>query len=76
MPQWSALFAVEGTPAPVVSQLRKAVDESLADTGLKQQLLGLAMETVALSPDAFQQRMIQDRERWAKLIKDRKIAME
>ena len=76
MPQWSALFAVEGTPAPVVSQLRKAVDESLADAGLKQQLLGLAMETVALSPDAFQQRMIQDRERWAKLIKDRKIAME
>ncbi|MFY9128602.1 MAG: tripartite tricarboxylate transporter substrate binding protein [Limnohabitans sp.] len=76
VPQWSAMFAVEGTPAPVVSQLRKAVDESLADTGLKQQLLGLAMETVALSPDAFQQRMIQDRERWAKLIKDRKIALE
>lgn len=76
VPQWSALFAVEGTPSPVVSLLRKAVDESLADTGLKQQLLGLAMETVALSPDAFQQRMIQDRERWAKLIKDRKIAME
>ena len=76
VPQWSALFAVEGTPAPVVSQLRKAVDESLADTGLKQQLLGLAMETVALSPDAFQQRMIQDRERWSKLIKDRRIALE
>jgi tripartite-type tricarboxylate transporter receptor subunit TctC len=70
------MFAVEVTPAPVVSQLRKAVEESLADAGLKQQLLGLAMETVALSPDAFQQRMIQDRERWAKLIKDRKIAME
>lgn len=76
VPQWSALFAVEGTPAPVISQLRKAVEESLADTGLKQQLLGLAMETVAFSPDAFQQRMIQDRERWAKLIKDRKIALE
>ena len=34
------------------------------------------METVAMSPEAFQQRMVQDRERWAKLIKDRKIAME
>ena len=76
VPQWSAMFAVEVTPAPVVSQLRKAVEESLADAGLKQQLLGLAMETVALSPDAFQQRMIQDRERWAKLIRDRKIVME
>ena len=76
VPQWSALFAVEGTPAPIMAQMRRVVDESLADTGLKQQLLGLAMETVAMSPEAFQQRMVQDRERWAKLIKDRKIAME
>jgi tripartite-type tricarboxylate transporter receptor subunit TctC len=56
--------------------MRKVVEESLAETALKQQLLGLAMETVAMTPDSFQQRMIQDRERWAKLIKDRKIAME
>jgi hypothetical protein len=34
------------------------------------------MEMVAMTPDAFQQRMVQDRERWAKLIKDRKISME
>jgi tripartite-type tricarboxylate transporter receptor subunit TctC len=76
VPQWSALFAVDGTPAPIISQMRRAVEESLADSGLKQQLLGLAMETVAMTPDAFQQRMVQDRERWAKLIKDRKISME
>ena len=76
VPQWSALFAVEGTPAPVISQLRRAVDESLNDAALKQQLLGLAMETVAMTPEVFQQRMTQDRERWAKLIKDRKISME
>jgi tripartite-type tricarboxylate transporter receptor subunit TctC len=76
VPQWSALFAVDGTPASIISQMRRAVEESLADSGLKQQLLGLAMETVAMTPDAFQQRMLQDRERWAKLIKDRKISME
>jgi len=76
VPQWSALFTVDGTPAPIISQMRKVVEESLAEAALKQQLLGLAMETVSMTPDAFQQRMIQDRERWAKLIKDRKIAME
>lgn len=76
VPQWSALFAVDGTPAPIILQMRRAVEESLADSGLKQQLLGLAMETVAMTPDAFQQRMVYDRERWAKLIKDRKISME
>ena len=76
VPQWSALFAVDGTPTPIISQMRKVVEESLAEAALKQQLIGLAMETVSMTPDAFQQRMIQDRERWAKLIKDRKIAME
>jgi tripartite-type tricarboxylate transporter receptor subunit TctC len=76
VPQWSALFAVDGTPAPVISQMRKVIEESLSDTALKQQLFGLAMETVAMTPEAFQQRMLNDRERWAKLIKDRKIAME
>lgn len=76
VPQWSALFAVDGTPAPVISQMRKVIEESLSDTALKQQLFGLAMETMAMTPEAFQQRMLNDRERWAKLIKDRKIAME
>lgn len=76
VPQWSALFAVEGTPAPVISQMRRAVDESLSDAAIKHQLLGLAMEVVPMAPEAFQQRMTQDRERWAKLIKDRKIALD
>lgn len=76
VPQWSALFAPEGTPAAVIQPLRRGVDECLADPALKQQLLGLAMETVALTPEVFQQRMVQDRERWGRLIKDRKIAME
>ncbi|MFY7905170.1 MAG: Bug family tripartite tricarboxylate transporter substrate binding protein [Burkholderiaceae bacterium] len=76
VPQWSALFATEGTPANVLQSMRRGVDECLTDPGLKQQLLGLSMETVALSPEAFQQRMAQDRERWGRLIKERKIAME
>jgi hypothetical protein len=29
-----------------------------------------------MSPEAFKERIIQDRERWAKLIKARKISME
>lgn len=76
VPQWSALFAVEGTPAAVLARLRRSVEESLAEPALKQQLLNLAMETVTVTPDAFQQRMVQDRERWARLIKDRKISLD
>jgi len=76
VPQWSAMFAVEGTPAAVLTRLRRSVDESLAEPEVKQQLLNLAMEPAATTPEAFQQRMLQDRERWAKLVKERKISVE
>jgi tripartite-type tricarboxylate transporter receptor subunit TctC len=76
VPQWSALFALEGTPPAVLARLRRDVQASLAEPELKQQYLNAAMETVTTSPEAFQQRMLQDRERWAKLIKDRKISLD
>jgi tripartite-type tricarboxylate transporter receptor subunit TctC len=74
--QWSALFAVEGTPAAVAARLRRSVEESLAEPAVKQHFLNAAMETVATTPEAFAQRMAQDRDRWAKLIKDRKISLD
>jgi tripartite-type tricarboxylate transporter receptor subunit TctC len=76
VPQWSAMFAVEGTPAAVLTRLRRAVDDSLAEPEVKLQLQNLAMEPAVTTPEAFQQRMLQDRERWAKLIKDRKISVD
>ena len=76
VPQWSALFAVAGAPAPVITRLRRAVDESLAEPAVAQKLASLAMETVNTTPEAFQQRMLQDRERWARLVKDRRISLD
>ncbi len=76
VPQWSALFATEGTPAAVLARLRRSVDESLAEPAVKQRFTSAAMDIVATPPEVFQKRMIQDRDRWAKLIKDRKISLE
>jgi tripartite-type tricarboxylate transporter receptor subunit TctC len=76
VPQWSALFAVEGTSAAVVARLRRSVEETLAEPEVKQHLLNAAMDTVNTTPEAFRQKMLQDRERWARLIKDRKISLE
>ena len=76
VPQWSALFAVDGTPPAVVARLRRSVEESLAEAAVKQHYLNAAMEIVATTPEAFLQKMVQDRERWAKLIKERKISLD
>jgi tripartite-type tricarboxylate transporter receptor subunit TctC len=76
VPQWSALFAIEGTPTAIVARLRRSVDESLAEPAVKQHFLNAAMESIATTPEAFAQRMVQDRDRWAKLIKENKIALD
>ncbi len=76
VPQWSALFATEGTPSAVLSRLRQSVDETLAEASVKQRFANAAMDIVPTAPAAFQQRIVQDRERWSKLIKDRKISLE
>ncbi len=73
--QWSALFALEGTPAAVLTRLRLSVEETLADAETRHRFAGAAMETGGMSPDAFLQRMVQDRERWSRLIQDRKITL-
>ena len=74
--QWSALFALDGTPAHVVARLRQSVEQTLEEPDIKLRLANAAMETSTVSPEAFHQRMIQDRDRWAKLVKERKISME
>lgn len=76
VPQWSALFAVEGTPPAVLARLRRVVEESLAEPSLKQRFAGASMDIVATPPDVFQKRMLQDRERLAKIIKDRQISLD
>lgn len=76
VPQWSALFALEGTSAPVLRRIRRSVEEALAEPDIKKRFVSAGMEVSTVSPEAFYQKMVQDRERWAKLIKDRKISME
>ena len=76
VPQWSALFALEGTPTAILTKLRRSVEETLAEADVKTRFANAAMDISNIQPDIFQQRMIQDRDRWAKLIKSRKISME
>jgi tripartite-type tricarboxylate transporter receptor subunit TctC len=76
IPQWSALFAVSGTPAPVLARLGRSVEESLAEGPVRQQFLNAAMEIVPIPPEAFLQKMVQDRERWARLIRERRISLD
>jgi tripartite-type tricarboxylate transporter receptor subunit TctC len=74
--QWSGVFALEGTPAPILAKLRSSILETLAEPDTRQRFTNSAMEISTVTPEAFQQQMAQDRDRWAKLIKERKISLE
>ncbi len=74
--QWSALFTLSSTPAPILARLRRSVEDALSDPDIRQRLTNAAMEISNVTPADFHQRIIQDRKRWADLITSRKISLE
>jgi tripartite-type tricarboxylate transporter receptor subunit TctC len=76
VPQWAALFAPAGFDDAALQKLRSAVTQALADPALKEKFQQASMDIAQTSPEAFRQQLSRDRERWAKLINDRKINLE
>jgi tripartite-type tricarboxylate transporter receptor subunit TctC len=76
VPQWAALFAPAGFDEAALVKFRAAVVAALAEPALKEKLQQASMEVSKVSPADFRKQLISDRERWAKLIMDRKINLE
>jgi tripartite-type tricarboxylate transporter receptor subunit TctC len=71
---WLGLFAPAGTPEPIVSKLREAVQTSLAkpEVAAKVNVSG-SLEPLILKPAEFSDLIRKDNEKFGKLIKDLKI---
>ena len=76
VPQWAALFAPSPFDEASLTKLRSAVVSSLEDPALKERFLLSSMEVAKISPEDFRKQLLGDRERWIKLIADRKINLE
>jgi tripartite-type tricarboxylate transporter receptor subunit TctC len=74
--QWAALFAPAGFDEAALQKLRTAVAASLAEPALREKLAQASMEIAQTSPEDFRKQLLRDRDRWAKLIVDRKINLE
>jgi tripartite-type tricarboxylate transporter receptor subunit TctC len=59
---WNGLFAVAGTPEPVLRRLEAAVQHALADPELRRRLEAAGNEPVAEGSAAFAARIRRDRE--------------
>ncbi|WP_298253609.1 tripartite tricarboxylate transporter substrate binding protein [Bradyrhizobium sp.] len=61
---WNAFFARAGTPPDIIKTLNNALQEVLADPGLKKKMLTLGIEAKASTPEAIEGRLKSDIDKW------------
>jgi tripartite-type tricarboxylate transporter receptor subunit TctC len=68
---WWGIFAPAGTPAPIVQKFWSELDRALGLPEVRKTLgEGLGMEIVAAKPQATQQFLVGEMQRWAKVVKE------
>ena len=73
---WYGLLAPAGTPADVVNQLLKDVNDALAQPAVREQLKAQGLSPVAMKPADFVAHIKSETATWAKIIKARNIVAE
>jgi tripartite-type tricarboxylate transporter receptor subunit TctC len=75
----SSLFGVgvpKGTPPEVIERLNREVNAALADPAIRQRLVDLGGILIGGTADAFRRLLVEDTERWAKVIKAAGVKLE
>ena len=73
---FQALFAPVGTPPSIVARLNSEVVRILALPDVKQQLDGLGAEAYGSTVESMRQFIREDRQRWARLVKEQNFKVE
>ena len=74
--EWNALFAPTGTPDAVVTKLAAALQKTLDSVDVKARIAQLGGEIQTAKPDAAQQFVRQQTALWARVVKERGIALD
>ncbi|MGH8661302.1 MAG: Bug family tripartite tricarboxylate transporter substrate binding protein [Burkholderiales bacterium] len=70
---WFGLMAPTGTPAAVIDKVYRDTVEALAAEDLRKRFEGLGMAPVGNAPADFARAIREESERWAKIIRARKL---
>lgn len=73
---WAALYALRGTPAPIVARLRQAAAKALAAPGLAEQLAKGGLEIWPVAAEQLGQVLRADHARWQKVVQDASLAQK
>ena len=67
--QWYAINAPKGTPPEIIATLNKEILAAQADPKVKERLAELGGEPMPMTPAEFGKFIVDDTERWAKVVK-------
>ncbi len=73
---WLGLLAPAGTPKDVVMKLNSEIAKVLSAADTKKELYAAGVEADISSPEALNTLMVQELDRWGKVIKDAGITMQ
>jgi tripartite-type tricarboxylate transporter receptor subunit TctC len=73
---WNGIGAPKGTPSAIIEKLNKEIGAIVLDPAMKARLISLGIEPLAMTPAEFGQRIADDTEKWAKVIKFANIKVE
>jgi tripartite-type tricarboxylate transporter receptor subunit TctC len=73
---WFGLMAATGTPRDVIEKVYRDTEKALALPEIKSRFDGLGMAPVGNSPADFAKAIREESERWAKIVRQRKLVVE
>jgi tripartite-type tricarboxylate transporter receptor subunit TctC len=66
---WDGISAPRGTPAEIVDRLNTTINAGLADPQLKARIKDLGAEPMPMTPAEFGKFLVEETEKWAKVVK-------
>src|SRR5262245_7617603 len=73
---WQGIGAPKGTPDEIVVTLNKEINGALADEKIKARLAELGSVPMATSPAEFEKIVVEETEKWGKVIRAANIKLE
>jgi tripartite-type tricarboxylate transporter receptor subunit TctC len=73
---WSGLLAPAGVPADVVTRLTAAWAKVMASPAVQKELTERGLVPSALAPAAFAQFLKEDKDEWARLVREARVEPE
>jgi len=73
---WNGVAAPRGTPQDIIEKLNREINIALAEPGTEERMTGLGSVPMPMSPAEFKRLLIDDTEKWAKVIRAANIKPE